>query len=114
MNDIREKTAELAELLKASEEYADFRQAAESVNRSASGAALLAEYRRLRQKLQAAELSGADCAEELEKLQKLGELLQMDPVTSEYLFAEYRLNGLLAGIYKDLAGAIGADLGLAD
>ncbi len=114
MDEIRQKTAELAALLKESDEYADFSRAAKAADRSASGTALLGEYRRLRQKLQAAELSGADCTDELEKLQKLGELLQMDPVTSEYLFAEYRLNKLLAEIYKDLAGAVGADLGLTD
>ena len=44
------------------------------------------------------------------RLQRLGELLQMNPVSSEYLFAQFRLNNLLGRVYKTLADAVDADL----
>ena len=114
MEDISKKTDELATLLKASSEYREFRESAETVGREPASAVLLAEYRKLRLKLQAAELSGSASDDDMDRLQKLGELLQMDPATSGYLFAEYKLNKLLADIYKKLAGAVGADLGMID
>ena len=110
MDLIREKTEELAELLKSSSEYREYAEAAETAYQNASAKALLDDYSQLRLKVQAAELSGTPCDELLQRLQKLGELLQMDPATSEYLLAQYRLNNLLADIYKLLAKAVGADL----
>lgn len=109
---ISEKTEELAVLLKASEEYAEFSRAREAAFAKESTRILLNEYRTLQTRLQAASLSGSPDEAELFKLQRLGELLQLDPAASEYLFAQYRLNNMLAEIYKKLALAVDADLGL--
>lgn len=49
-------------------------------------------------RVQAGTLAGADCREEMTKLQKMGELLQLDFAASEYLFAQYALNNVL-GVY---------------
>ncbi|HBV79968.1 MAG TPA: hypothetical protein DEF33_03255, partial [Clostridiales bacterium] len=56
--------------------------------------------------------SGADCREEMTKLQKMGELLQLDFAASEYLFAQYALNNILGDIYRQLAAAVDADLSI--
>lgn len=114
MGSIDKKTDELAELLKRSVEYETYIHARDAAYKNKSTKALLVEYRRLQAKLQAAEISGAADEDELNKFQKLGELLQLDAAASEYLFAEYRLNALLGGIYKHLAKAVDADLSFID
>lgn len=114
MNEIEKKTEELAKLLRQSPEYAAYRAASDAAMSEPATKALLTDYRKLQLKLQAAELSGSVDEAELMKLQKLGELLQLSPVSSEYLFAEYRLNALLGKVYKTLAGAVDADISMID
>ncbi|MBR4434725.1 MAG: YlbF family regulator [Clostridia bacterium] len=114
MNEIIKKTEELAKLLEQSIEYRAYTEAREAAFKSESTGALLREYRRLQAKLQAAELSGGADADELAKLQKLGELLQLDDAAGEYLFAQFRLNALIGDIYKRLAKAVDADLSFID
>lgn len=63
-------------------------------------------------RVQAGTLAGADCREEMTKLQKMGELLQLDFAASEYLFAQYALNNVLGDIYRQLAAAVDADLSI--
>ncbi|MBR5949232.1 MAG: YlbF family regulator [Clostridia bacterium] len=111
---ITEKTEELAKLLKQSSEYAEFAEAREAAFRKESTRLLFEDYRLLQTKVQAASLSGHPDDEELLRLQKLGELLQLDDAASRYLFAQFRLNALLADIYKKLAEAVDADLGMLD
>ncbi|MBR0135416.1 MAG: YlbF family regulator [Clostridia bacterium] len=48
----------------------------------------------------------------MEKLQKLGELLQMDKAASEYLIAEYCLSRMVGDVYRILAEAVGFDLSM--
>jgi cell fate (sporulation/competence/biofilm development) regulator YlbF (YheA/YmcA/DUF963 family) len=115
MNDngaITEKTVELAKLLKQSEAYAEFCAAREAAFANETTKHLLSDYRAYQTKAQAAALSGRPDEEELLRLQRLGELLQLDPVASRYLFAQYKLNAVLADIYKSLAEAVDADLGM--
>ena len=111
---ILKKTDELAVLLKSSAEYAAFEKSRDAAFATESTKLLLTDYRKLQTKLQAAAVSGSTDEAELIKLQRLGELLQLDPTASEYLFAQYRLNALLADIYKALAEAVDADLGMID
>lgn len=113
-NIIREKTNELALLLKSSEEYRDFVRSREAAFAKESTRLLLEDYRALQAKLQAAAFGGRPDEDELLKFQRLGELLQLDPAASEYLFAQYRLNSMLADVYKALAEAIDADLSMID
>ena len=48
----------------------------------------------------------------MERLQKVGEILQLNREASEFLIAEYRLNIMLSDVYKILAEAIDIDLGM--
>lgn len=111
---ITEKTSELALLLKQSEEYREFVRAREAAFSKESTRLLLKDYRALQTRLQAASLGGNPDEGELLKLQRLGELLQLDPAASEYLFTQYRLNAVLAQVYKTLAEAVDADLSMID
>lgn len=114
MSEIISAAEKLASLLKESEEYRAYWEAKAAAFGDEPTAVLLREYRRLQLKIQASELSGGADEEELEKLQKMGELLQLNPVSSEYLFAQYRLNSLLGSVYKLLAKAVDADLSMID
>lgn len=112
MSLILEKTDELAVMLKDSTEYKTYLSVKERAMANASTKAMLDEYVKLQYKLQAASISGGAEEEELIKLQKLGELLQLNPDASEYLFAQYRLNSLLTEIYSRLGKAVGIDIGM--
>ncbi len=112
MNRVFEKTDELAKLLQSSDEYFEFIAARNRAHSDAGTKALLDEYAKLQYKLQAASISGGADEAELIKLQKLGELLQLNPDASAYLFAQYRLNRLLTEVYSRLGKAVGIDLGM--
>lgn len=112
MDLIFEKTDELAAMLKDSTEYKEYLTVKERAMADAGTKAMLDEYAKLQYKLQAASISGVAEDEELVKLQKLGELLQLNPGASEYLFAQYRLNSLLTEVYSRLGKAVGIDIGM--
>ena len=101
----------LADKLKTSEEYLTYRETKERAYAQPATAALLDEFYSLRMKAQASSVAGTPDTETIEKLQKLGELLQFDRNAADYLMAEYRVNALLGEIYKILAKAVGLDLG---
>ena len=101
----------LAEELKNSEEYRAFAAAKERAMENATTRSLISEYNRLQIRSQAAMIAGEQGGETLQKLQKIGELLQFDPDAAAYLFAEYRLKKMLGDVYKILAKAVDVDLG---
>ena len=103
---IKQKTNELAELLRNSDEHRIYLDAKTRAYGNESTRRLLDEYRILQTRVQAGTLAGADCREEMTKLQKMGELLQLDFAASEYLFAQYALNNVLGDIYRQLAAAV--------
>ena len=101
---------QLAKELKQSEEYRTFKKLREQVTENDTTKSLLAEYHRLQIKAQAAAVSGKKDDETLEKLQKIGEVLQLNKEASDYLLSEFRLNRMLGDVYKILAEAIDVDL----
>lgn len=74
--------------------------------------ALIKEYHQLQMQAQAAMVQGKKDDACMERLQKIGEVLQLNRDASEYLLAEYRLNVMLGDVYKILAEAIDIDLGM--
>lgn len=107
-----DKANELAKEIAESEEYKQYSEAKDAVMQNETTVSLLKEYRKLQMKAQAAIVSGKNDDESIERLQKLGELLQMNKDASAYLFAEYRLNRMLGDIYKILADAVDIDLSM--
>lgn len=108
---IYDKANELARLLKASGEYKDYKSAKERAFQNETTASLVKEYHRLQIAAQAAVVSGKKDDDAMARLQKIGEVLQMNPEASAFLIAEYRLNSMISDIYKILAEAIDVDLG---
>ena len=101
---------QLARELQESQEYAAYRDAKERAYENESTRALINEYHRLQIAAQAGAVSGKQDGETLQKLQKIGEVLQFDNSASAFLMAEFRLNRMLADVYKILAEAVDVDL----
>ena len=101
----------LANELKNSVEYREFAAAKERAMENATTRSLIEEYNRLQIRSQAAMIAGDQGGEMMQKLQKIGELLQFDRDASAYLMAEFRLKRMLGDVYKILAEAVDVDLG---
>ena len=100
----------LAQELQNSEEYRRYHALKEAAMENDTTKTLIAEYHRLQFPPQAAAMQGKKDDALLEKLQKIGEVLQFDKNASAYLIAEYQMNRMLSDVYKILAEAIDVDL----
>lgn len=100
----------LARELKESPEYREYCMAREQAMQNETNKSLIAEYHRLQLRAQAAAVAGEKNDELMGQLQKLGELLQFNREASAFLLAEFKVNRLLADVYKILAEAIDVDL----
>ena len=109
---VYDKLEELIQQIQNSEEYNAYQQARERALRNDTTRALLTQYHQLQVQVQAKAISGENDQELLQKLQKLGELLQFDKEASAYLLAEYQMHTVLSDIYKRLAQAMDIDLGM--
>ena len=108
---VYDKANELAREIKESAEYRRYAAAKENIAEGSTTQALLAEYKKLQLRAQAAYVAGEQDEETFDKLRRMGELLQMDKDASEYLISEFMLSRMLGDIYKILADAAGMDLG---
>lgn len=111
---VNEKAKELAEAIRASGEYKRFTEAKQAIADDSMTQNLLREYSKLRVRMQAAAVAGEEDPEAMVKLQKLGELLQMDRAASEYLMAEFMLSRMVGDVYKTIASAVDLDLSMLD
>jgi len=102
----------LAAELKNSEEYHAFKQLRERAMQNETTKNLIGEYHRLQMQVQASAVQGKTDQDLMQKLQKIGEVLQFDADASAFLMAEYRMNRLLADVYKILAEAVDVDLSM--
>ncbi|NLB61410.1 MAG: YlbF family regulator [Clostridiales bacterium] len=102
----------LAQELKDSEEYKEFRASSEKVKENETTVALLKDYHKLQIEVQSMAYTGKKDDEKIEQLKKVGELLQMNREASDYLIAEFRLNRVVSDIYKIIAEAIELDLSM--
>ena len=109
---VYDKANELAKDIKASEEYKTFAEAKEKIAQNETTVGLLKQYHKLQYEAQAALVAGRQDDESLQKVQKLGEILQMDKDASAFLIAEYRLNMMIGDIYKIIADAVDVDLSM--
>lgn len=108
---VYDKANELAKLLKESDEFREYKTTKEKAFENDATASLIKEYHKLQLAAQAAMVSGKKDDETMQRLQKIGELLQLNQDASAFLFAEYRLNRVVSDVYKIIAEAIDVDLG---
>lgn len=109
---IYDKARELSRLMAESGEYKAYKETREKAFQNDTTKALIKEYHQLQMQAQAAMVQGQKDDAALERLQKIGEVLQLNRDASDYLMAEYRLNVMLSDVYKILAEAIDVDLGM--
>ncbi len=108
---IYDKAYELAKLIKESPEYTNFKQLKDKVYADEKTKGLLKDYKKMQFEAQASYLSGKEpAAEEMDKLKKLGEILQFNNDVTEFFSAEYRFNTLIGDIYKIIGDACDAGL----
>ena len=109
---VYDKANELARELSSSPEYQEYQKTREKAFANDTTKALIKEYHQLQIKAQSAVMAGQKDDETLERLQKIGEVLQLNQDASAFLLAEFRLNRMLGDVYKILAEAIDVDLGM--
>ncbi|MEG1547650.1 MAG: YlbF family regulator [Clostridia bacterium] len=109
---VYDKARELAKLLSESEEFKTYRESRDKAMANDTTKALIKEYHQLQLQAQASMVSGNKDDLCMERLQKIGEVLQLNPDASVYLMAEFRMNRMLGDVYKILADAIDVDLGM--
>ena len=93
----------LANQLKQTDEYLEYKRLKEIAYEDPTNKALLDELKRLQFQMQAkAVTGGAADSEEMQKLMRITSLLQLNQDCNAYLMAEFRLQKLLSDIYKIL------------
>lgn len=110
---VYDQAHELARSLKQSEEYLEYNKLREIAYRDETNRALLDEYKRLQYRLQALMASGRgaqDGGEDMQRMQKIAQVLQFNSDCGAYLLAEFRFQKVLADIYKILGEVAGIDL----
>ncbi len=102
---------QLARAIMESEERRAWQQARDAAYESDTNKALIEEFKKLQMRLQIAVAGGGrPDPDEMERLQKIGQVLQFSPECAAFLMAEMRLQKLVADIYKILGEAAGIDL----
>lgn len=108
---IYDKANELADELKNCPENIEYQELMAKIQSNDSDKAILTEYRKLRFEVQSAYLSGGQPDQEkLDKLNKLGEVLQFNNDIAKFIAVEYKLNQLISDVYKIIGQAVGIDL----
>lgn len=105
---IYDKANELAAMIKNCDEYKEYKALKDELFADEGTKKLITDYKKLQLEGQAAYLTGKEVPPELmEKLQKLGEVLQFNPKINSFFAAEYKLNTLVSDIYKIIGDACG-------
>jgi len=108
---VYDKATELARALKESEEYKDYKEALEKVNANDKNKKMLADFKRQEFQLQAVQLSGQQPEkEDVDKLQRLYQILCYDNDMSNYFAAEFRFNRMMSDVYKIISDAVPIDM----
>ena len=101
MVNIYDKANELAALLKQDETYLAYKKTKEEVYAEEANKKMIGDYKKLQFEAQAAMMSGQEPdAELMDKIQKMGEVLQFNPKITEFFAAEYKFQTLMADLYK--------------
>jgi cell fate (sporulation/competence/biofilm development) regulator YlbF (YheA/YmcA/DUF963 family) len=110
---IYDKANELADMIRRSDEYKEYKKLKDELYANEANKKMLTDYKKMQFEAQAVYLSGKEVpADTMDKLKKLGEVLQFNPKITEYFTAEYKFNTLISDIYKIIGEACDIDLDL--
>ena len=106
-----DKAHELAKEIKESDEYKEYARLKELVTSDEKTNALLKDYKKMQLEVQAGYLAGTEPSEEvMDKLKKLGEVLQFNSDMTAFFAAEYKFQTLVGDVYNIIGDA--CDIGL--
>ena len=106
MVNIYDKANELASLIKQSDEYKAYNSIKDEVYEDEQNKRMIKDYKKLQFEAQAAYLTGQEPEKELmDKIRKMGEVLQFNPKITEFFAAEYKFNTLVSDLYKIIGDA---------
>lgn len=104
---VYDKANELADSLKESKEYKEFKAAKEEIANMPEVKQKIDEFEKIRYDVQVLSLKGGKQDEEkMKKLQELYEILMQNPKVKEFFDVEVRFNVLLADINKIIGEAV--------
>jgi cell fate (sporulation/competence/biofilm development) regulator YlbF (YheA/YmcA/DUF963 family) len=104
---IYDKAHELANALKFSPEYRQFKEAKEKATRNPDAEKILNDFHLKQLEIQTMQMMQQ---EKMREYEKMGELLSMYPSLRDYLQAEFRLMQIMTDIQKILAQALEIEL----
>ena len=108
---VYDEAHDLAKEIHSSDDYKEYARLKEIVSADEKTKGLLDNYKKLQLEAQASMMTGGEPSEEtMDKLKKLGEVLQFNPEVSGYFAAEYRFQTMVGDVYKIISDA--CDLGL--
>ncbi len=108
---VYDRAHELAKGLQESSEYTRYKELKERIFSSESDKELLKKYKKMQFEAQTAYMSGKQPDEEtMDKLKKLGEVLQFNKDMTDFMSAEFMLNRMIGDIYKIIGDAVELDL----
>ncbi|MGI6711648.1 MAG: YlbF family regulator [Bacillota bacterium] len=103
---VYDRAQELAKTLQESEEYQQYIVAKEKLQKDEENAHMLQEFRKRQLEVQIAEISGEDVDSQIEQLEKIYEILSLNPIVNDFLTAEYRLSRVITDVQKILGEAL--------
>lgn len=111
MNKVYDLTHQLARAIKDSQEYRDFIEKKESLAENQKNKEMVEDFQEKILKFQMDYMSGQEVdQEEVEKLGKLEEVLNMNPAIKDYFQAELRFSQMMQDINGILGDAIDLEI----
>jgi len=108
---VYDKANELASSIRQSDVFKEYKRLKDIAMADEKNKGLIKDYKYMQLTAQTAYMTGGEPEPELmEKMTKLGEVLQFNPDVSAYLMAEYNFNTLIGDVYKIIGDACELDL----
>lgn len=107
---VYDKAHELAKAVRQSQEFKEFKKAAEKLEEDKKAKEMLEDFRKKQWEIQSEKLAGKDVKEKEVQLQKLYEVLSYNQDIVDYLQAEARFYTLMSDISNILGRAIELDV----
>lgn len=107
MNNVYDQAHKLARAIKTSEEYKTYIENKKKVYADKNNKRMVEDFKKKALEIQMEKMSGKEISqEEMEKINKLEEVLMLNPSINEFLKAELRFSQLVQDISKIIGDAI--------
>lgn len=108
---VYDKANELAASIRESDAFKEYKRTKDIALADEKNKGLIKDYKTMQLQAQTAYMTGNEPdAELMERMTKLGEVLQFNADVSAYLLAEYNFNTLIGDLYKIIGDACELDM----